>query len=119
VPPRIQQLKRISIKSPTEAKLNVSHSCQKRKLNKKPLKVYLDYNVIVSLQNGEIKIEQIKDAVGTTNIVFPFSASHIEEVKNMPEVKDKTRTNLINDRLAFIDGLTKTIFGANRIRSAI
>jgi hypothetical protein len=75
--------------------------------SKKPLLVYLDYNVIVSIQSGDYTIDHIKKIAGTSNVVFPFSASHIEEVKNIKDGKTISRFNAINERLTFIDRLTK------------
>lgn len=77
------------------------------KEGKKPLLVYLDYNVIVALQDNDYSVEHIKRLVGTSNVVFPFSASHIEEVKNIKDNKDSLRLKAIGARLEFIDGLTK------------
>jgi hypothetical protein len=75
--------------------------------NKPPKKIYLDYNIIVSLQDGEFTVSMIKDLVGTTNVIFPFSASHIEEVRNLKDKNGISRLTVINDRLTFINGLSK------------
>lgn len=76
-------------------------------VKKKPLLAYLDYNVIVSLQDADLTIDQIKHVLGTTNVVFPFSASHVEEVKNIKDRPDISREIAIKERLKFIDAITK------------
>jgi len=71
------------------------------------VKVYLDYNIIRYLQEGRITIEQIREKLNITNeIVFPFSASHIQEIDNISD-SNPDRDKIITERVAFINTLSK------------
>lgn len=71
--------------------------------------VYLDYNVLVSLHHGDFRMDSIYNAVGTDNVVLPYSSSHIEEVKNITGSECIPRDKAVAQMLAYVDALSRNV----------
>jgi len=74
---------------------------------KRPFWVYLDFNVLVNLLEGKLMTADIKKTIGLSNVIFPFSLGHIEEIHNIKESKGLPRIIAINNHLSLIDSVSK------------
>jgi hypothetical protein len=70
------------------------------------MKAYLDYNIFVSLENGDFSLNKIFDNVDKNITTFPFSAAHIQEIDNILGNSEEQRNYFINKRLDTIKRVT-------------
>lgn len=66
--------------------------------------VYLDNGIIVSIEEGELMLEDILAKIGRTkgNVYLPFTAAHIQEANNITHPDESERQRFIQNRLQLI-----------------
>ena len=72
--------------------------------------VYLDNNVICSIENGDIKLSELNELIGKSDIEFPYSHAHIQEADNIKDSLKGDRASLINKRLKTIKEFSKGVY---------
>lgn len=71
------------------------------------MRVYLDNNIIVSLENGDYSLSRIFDLIPNTNLEFYYSSSHIFELETFKGSKNVSKENLNSKRFNTITKLTQ------------
>lgn len=69
--------------------------------------VYPDNNIIVSIEKGNLTVEQIKAIAGTDDIIIPFSAAHMYEADTMSAYDGHTKEELLEKRFKVLDEVSK------------
>ena len=70
------------------------------------MKIYLDTNIFVYLENGSFSLAQLEDSIGSHIDQIFFSASHIHETIEIRGKNEKDRHKRINFRLNTIEKIT-------------
>jgi hypothetical protein len=73
------------------------------------MKAYLDFNVIVALNKGEISVDKLP-RIDNTIMDFPFSASHIQELNNISHSDPDKRENYIHKHLQTVADISKNLY---------
>jgi|11_taG_2_1085331.scaffolds.fasta_scaffold19851_2 hypothetical protein len=71
------------------------------------MRVYLDNNIFVYLENGSLAISDLENIIGEKIDKIFFSASHIQETLEIIGETDEQRIERINIRLKTIEDITK------------
>lgn len=71
------------------------------------MRVYLDNNVFVYLENGSLTISDLEKKIGEKITKIFYSDSHIQETLETKGNTEKERTERINSRLTTIENVTK------------
>lgn len=71
------------------------------------MKVYLDNNIFVYLENGSLTISDLEKTIGGKIDKIFFSAPHIQETLEIKGETDEQRNERINSRLKKIEDITK------------
>lgn len=71
------------------------------------MRVYLDNNIFVYLENGSLTISDIENIIGGKIDKIFFSSSHIQETLEIKGETDEQRIERINIRLKTIEDITK------------
>jgi len=94
------------------------------------MNAYLDNNIIVSIENEEIRISDLLDNIDNSITDFYYSSAHIEEAEAISADSETTRNERIKKRLETIDKITnlnylyhslqeKTVFKIKEISSSV
>lgn len=71
------------------------------------MRVYLDNNIFVYLENGSLTISDLENIIGKNIDEIFFSASHIQETLEIQGKSENQRIERINNRLKTIKEITK------------
>lgn len=75
-----------------------------------PTPTYLDNNMIIAIESGEIAIAAIDKLVGTKNIIYGYSDAHIYETDTRQAFNGHTKEELVRQRLNTIAAISKDQF---------
>jgi len=71
------------------------------------MKIYLDNNIFIYLENGSLTLSDLEEAInGKIDKIF-YSASHIQEALEIKGSTEEQRLERINKRLNTIENITK------------
>ncbi len=70
-------------------------------------RVYLDSNVLVSIEQQEFSIQKIYHNICSDITIFPFSSAHIQETDNITDESPIIRQRRIDERFSLINEICK------------
>lgn len=62
-------------------------------------KVYLDFNVIASIENCQLSVDSICEVINNHDVRFPYSPAHIQETDNITNESESQKKQFIFNRL--------------------
>ena len=68
--------------------------------------IYPDTNIIVSIEKGELTIDQIKQHFRADELILPYSDAHLYETDTMSAYGDFTKDQLLEQRFKVLDQLS-------------
>jgi hypothetical protein len=74
------------------------------------IKMYLDWNVILALKKKEFTAESITKYLNSQEVLFPYSAAHVQEADNISALNDELRSKQINEHLDYLSQLTNDLY---------
>lgn len=78
-----------------------------------PLKIYLDNNIFISLEKGEIAKDDVEKFIGDHNQSsneFIYSLAHIYETDTITSYGNNTKDELLNSQLHLISDITNNVY---------
>ena len=72
--------------------------------------IYLDTNVLIEIENQKVNCASILRAIGIDEAVFPYSAAHLQEAKEISAKTVTSRNALIAKRLQTVANVSKDVY---------
>lgn len=72
--------------------------------------IYLDTNVIIDIEQGAVTTSLLAKAAGLELPLFPFSAAHIQEAKEITGETEEERSERISRRLDSIETISNSLY---------
>jgi len=72
------------------------------------MNAYLDNNIIVSIENGNIRISDLLNDIDSSITAFYYSSAHIQEAEEISADSEITRSERINRRMETIERVTNS-----------
>lgn len=67
------------------------------------MKIYLDNNILVSIENGDYTFDSIKSIIPTVSPIFVYSSAHLFEIENFAGNSFISKDELLQKRFKTID----------------
>ncbi|CAM2968124.1 hypothetical protein SAMN05444143_10169 [Flavobacterium succinicans] len=74
------------------------------------MKIYLDNNIFTSVEQNDYEIDKIRKLFNDEEIIFPFSAAHLQEANNITAATEEQRIVYLQKRFDTISRITQDFY---------